>query len=421
MAVDILHHYGFYRAKVLENKDPKKFGRIKIWVPDIMPEITPHIHPKIKELSVLGDEPGAENVNLDEGLWAHPANNPVGGRSGEENNDQWGQGTCYIPKLGSYVWIFFEGGNINRPWYFGSIELETSRVLPENQAGREYQNKWTVFKSSQGRTIIISDDCDERIEITGKKRQYVKNNAMPEGDINSVYQIDGNQTTILLEETEGNEKLLIRTWQGDYINIDISARQLFCYFHDNISIKTDGTLFVEAQDINIKSLNDTYLTTKNTLNIASTNTFISNNETLNLNSIKNTFVYGENIHILAETDLLLTGYETIHQYTSLNLLGGDVNVGLVVPRKAPAVDAAIAGDAGEAASPVMYGDRTTNKDCINPKHPELTPKDNIQSKPPSEKEPPDEATDKPNNSTPDEGLLPDGITVNDVFERTFTV
>jgi len=79
MSIDIHHYFGFYRAKVLENKDPEKFGRIKVWVPDIMPEIEPEIHPK-----ELNDTVDGFNVTIDKGLWAYPANNPVGGRSGIE-------------------------------------------------------------------------------------------------------------------------------------------------------------------------------------------------------------------------------------------------------------------------------------------------------------------------------------------------
>ena len=212
---------GFYRAKVVENKDSEYFGRVKVWIPALM-------------------------IDIDEskGLWARPANSPVGGRNTKEGEESYYYGTCYIPKVGSYVWVFFEGGNINRPYYFASLELENFKVLPENQVGTNYQDKWTIFKSHEGRCIVVSDDPDDcRVEITGKKRQLSN---PPSGDTNSVYQIDGNQTTILLDERSGKEKILIRTHKGDFINIDTEERKLEISFMGDINIKSSGSIFLTA-------------------------------------------------------------------------------------------------------------------------------------------------------------------------------
>ena len=216
-----------YRAKVVNNKDPEKLGRVMVWVPDIMHEIPE-----------------------DKGLWASPANNPIGGRNKEEGTDNNYMGTCYVPKKGSYVFVFFECGNPNRPWYFGSLELDSSKSLPECQSGN-YQDKWVVFKSHEGRCIVISDDPgDARVEITGKKRQL---NNPPDGDAGSVYTIDGNQTTILLDERDGKEKILIRTYKGDFFNIDVDAQTLNAKFKTAITmetkdfyIKADNTINFEA-------------------------------------------------------------------------------------------------------------------------------------------------------------------------------
>jgi hypothetical protein len=341
----------------------------------------------------------------------------LGGRSGIENEDQWGQGSCYIPKVGSFVWIFFEGGNINRPWYFGSMDIETSKVLPENQAGSEYQHKWTIFKSSAGRAIVVSDDCDERIEITGKKRQLKKTKENPEGDIDSVYQIEENQTTILLEETEGNEKLLIKTWKGDFINIDIETRELNCYFKNNITIRTDADLYIDAANIYTSVGNDYFLESKNTLNIASNKVFVFGDESLNLKSETNTLLYGgEFVSIYAESDLLLTGYETIHQYTAVNLIGGDVNIGLVIPRKAPASEAAIAGLAGKPGKLEPYGKRSTNKDCDLKAHPNNKPSGVTLPNDPEEITHTPDNPDIPEETTvKHDGLIPEGFTPSIVF------
>jgi hypothetical protein len=221
--------HGFYRAKVVDNKDPQKFGRVLIWIPDVMPL-----------------------VNQTEGIWARPANNPIGGRNMENDTENYYAGTSYIPRKGSWLWIFFEAGNINRPYYFAALDLENTKVLPENQLGANYEDKWTIFKSPDGRTIVVSDDpSDKRIEITGRKQTL---GGPPTGNTSSVYTIDNNQTTILLDERDGKEKVLIRTHKGDFFHIDIDSQKLQAYFKSDIIIKTDGNLQITAnQNIDIRS------------------------------------------------------------------------------------------------------------------------------------------------------------------------
>lgn len=224
--------YGNYRAQVVENKDEQKFGRVLVWIPDLM-----------------------ESVPSDQGIWARPANNPIGGRNDQGPPDHHFMGSSYIPKKGAWVWVFFEAGNINRPYYFGALDLENTKVLPENQLGTNFQDKWTIFKSHEGRVIIISDDPDDaRVEITGKKRKMISKNEKPTGDTGSVYKIDDNQTTILFDEREKTEKILIRTYKGDFIHIDIDEQKLQIYFKDDIEIKTDKGFYLTAkEDINILS------------------------------------------------------------------------------------------------------------------------------------------------------------------------
>jgi hypothetical protein len=228
-------YYGMFRAKVVDNKDEEKFGRVLVWIPDLMPE-----------------------VDQTKGIWARPANNPIGGRNQENDDNNYYMGTSYIPAKGSWVWIFFENGNANRPYYFGALDLENAKVLPENQVGTNYENKWTIFKSHDGRTIVVSDDPDDaRIEITGKKRQLSNS---PSGDTNSVYTIDGNQTTILLDERNGKEKILIRTHKGDFINLDIEEQKLNIKTISDIQILATGNLMLKSGgSIHIKASDKVYI------------------------------------------------------------------------------------------------------------------------------------------------------------------
>ena len=224
--------YGFYRALVVGNKDVFFYGRILVWIPQIMPEI-----------------------EKTRGLLAKPANNPVGGRNTENDDEHHYMGSSYIPKKGSWVFVFFEAGNPSNPYYFGSCDLENTTVLPECKTGSNPEDKWVILKSHEGRTIMISDDPDDaRVEITGKKRKMLETAEKPTGDIESVTQIDENQTTILLDEREGKEKLLIRTYKGDFIHIDIDQQNLQIDFENDINIECRGKFSLKVKgDIHIKT------------------------------------------------------------------------------------------------------------------------------------------------------------------------
>jgi len=212
----VKHLYGFYRAQVINNKDPYYYGRVLIHIPDLFIDIPEH-----------------------KGLWALPANNPLGGRNTNMPNEKTTRyGSLYIPELGSWVWIFFEGGNMNNPYYFGSLDILNTQVPPENTKGDEYQLKWTIIRTTQGRVIVASDDpFDERVEITGKK-----------ANIDDVFSIDDNMKTILIDERLGKEKILIKDEKGNYINIDTANQKIHINSNSdynqhcggNYSISCDG-------------------------------------------------------------------------------------------------------------------------------------------------------------------------------------
>lgn len=220
--------YGFYRSRVVENDDTSNEGKVLVWIPVLM-----------------------ANIESDKGIWARSANDPVCGRNTKDVDDQNFMGSCMIPPKGSWVLVFFEGGNPNNPFYTFGFSVEGVKVLPECRVGDNPQSKWVPFKSHDGRTIILSDDpSDERLELTGKKRTL---SDPPSGDISSVYTIDNNQTVILIDDRDGKEKVLIRTRKGDYLNIDTEERSLYAEFESGIHLKSGSGIYIEAaSELNLK-------------------------------------------------------------------------------------------------------------------------------------------------------------------------
>ena len=140
--------FGIYRGQVIDNVDPKKTGRVKVWVPE-------HDYQTVKD---------------NEGTWAYPFT--IFSASNLEAKDGGVKdfGALHIPPVDSFVGVFYEGGDPSKPRYFGGFILEGA-IPTENQDGGQYWNKHTITKTPKKRTILMSDDPDDEcVIIRGKKR-----------------------------------------------------------------------------------------------------------------------------------------------------------------------------------------------------------------------------------------------------------
>lgn len=223
---------GFYRAQVTAvNIDDNEYGAVRVFVPDLM---------------CYEKDPSYDPSKM--GLVAYPANNPVGGRN-NSNDGSYGWGIVMVPRVGDWMWIFFEAGDPSKPFYFAALNIKNTKLPPENRDVSDPSTVYTVLKTYNGRSVVIADSTDvQRIEITGKYRSGNAEEA--DGSDTDPYTIDENQTTILFDERAGKEKVLIRTHKGDFLHIDIDEQKLQAYFLEDIVIKTDGNLHLQvAQDV----------------------------------------------------------------------------------------------------------------------------------------------------------------------------
>jgi len=321
-------YHDIYRAKVVDNNDPEKFGQVMVWIPDVMGELSET-----------------------EGIWALPANNPIGGRNSESTEDPYYAGTSYIPPKNSWVLIFFEKGNINRPYYFAALNLKNAKVLPENQLGTNPFEKWVIFKSHDGRCIVVSDDPDDaRVEITGKKRQI---STPPSGDTDSVYTIDDNQTTIFFDERDGKQKVLIRTYKGDFFHIDIDQQKLQAYFKSGIEIKSDGDIKITGKNIHLKSTNNLNCESGSNLNLKS-------GDALNCES-------GDDLSLKAGANLKSESVMNYNVMGGLNINEQAIGSLSLMSAATISVDAPIVSSNSGSSTPATNADTASSASAANPK------------------------------------------------------
>lgn len=131
---------GIFRAKVLDNNDPKQFGRIKA---EILPVMA--------------------NLTKDELPWAVPAL-PIFSGSGL------GHGSFIVPDINSFVFVFFEHEDLYQPVYI--LEAPTAQFgLPDSRIVNYPFRK--VYKTKNGIEIII-DDFSKLVRINHPTGTFIE-------------------------------------------------------------------------------------------------------------------------------------------------------------------------------------------------------------------------------------------------------
>lgn len=113
-------HYGKYRGTVTDNQDPRKQGRVRVKVPEI-----------------LGDV---------ESGWALPCA-PYAGEK---------VGVYTVPAVGAGVWVEFEAGDVSRPIWVGC--WWGSDKLPTDKSGASATPDVKIARSEQGMMLALHDD-----------------------------------------------------------------------------------------------------------------------------------------------------------------------------------------------------------------------------------------------------------------------
>lgn len=115
---------GIYRAKVVDNVDTEMLGRVKA-----------QIYPMLAEV---------EAVDLP---WCVPAY-PIWEGAGD------GTGYFAVPDIDSYIFVFFEQGDIYQPVYFAEAPTRTKGLPPDRVTN--YPNR-KVMQTTSGIVFMVDD------------------------------------------------------------------------------------------------------------------------------------------------------------------------------------------------------------------------------------------------------------------------
>lgn len=147
-----LEFNGIYRGKVLatDGDETDKLGRIKVEVyPMLVGEVTAR---QLKADDARVDIEGIATSNLP---WAVPAM-PLFSGAGDDF------GTFAVPEIGSFVFVFFEGGDVYQPVYFAEAQTKTMG-LPSGRL-TNYPSR-RIIRMSSGIEIILDNETGD-ITIT---------------------------------------------------------------------------------------------------------------------------------------------------------------------------------------------------------------------------------------------------------------
>jgi uncharacterized protein involved in type VI secretion and phage assembly len=209
-------HYGKYRGEVIDNEDPEKRARVRLYVP-----------------TILGSEV--------ESHWAEPCL-PFGGLAD--------QGLFMVPEIGAELWVEFEAGNINHPIWTGTTWKKEGDA-PEEAAERSPHMRQLKTPSGQ---ILSFDDTEGEEQI----RLFHPSHAELLIDPNGMVQLtDGAGATLVMnagdnpsiEITDTNGNSLLTNTSGTTVT-DSNGNQIVME-GGGIKITSSANITIEGSMVNV--------------------------------------------------------------------------------------------------------------------------------------------------------------------------
>lgn len=228
---------GLYRAKVVDNKDPKKLGRVKCYIPEL----------------------GYDTTKENDGVWCRIMSPCYGSNpDGKDLTDD--IGGISVPPIDSFVFVMFERGSTDHGYIIGGPNFDKG-IPTEAEYGEEYYKKSILEKTAKGAMIMLSDDekSDSSLIIRGKDRSKGKRSTK------SPLRDDSMQ--IVFQENKAT---------GKYIKINDGSKHVFEIHEDNGTItltnnRGDFVKITDTNNIELKTSSGSQIKMDNNVSIKSSN------------------------------------------------------------------------------------------------------------------------------------------------------
>ena len=207
--------FGKYRARVINNKDPKKMGRIKVECPKVLGKF--------------------------ESEWCLPCF-PYGAD---------GIGTIQIPREGYLVWVEFEEGDPDKPIWTGTIWKQGLTPFEDEY---ELTDRKRIFKTESGHKIVFSDveeheyedeegntvsvEADEHIELTTHSGHRVRFHDVEDEEYVEIETKSGHK--VKFNDVEGEESVRLDEMNGNSFTANKDGTVLLDKFGNKTETKDAG-------------------------------------------------------------------------------------------------------------------------------------------------------------------------------------
>lgn len=186
---------GIYRAKVIDNKDPLRQNRVKVFIPELM-------------------------VNV-KGIWARPLYNF--------------KKVAITPEIGDVVLVTFENGNIQQPVYIGHSRLscpnQQNKALcgtiddKEKDVAKVPQDFWILETPKLRRLRFDDNDNKQLIQLGSYYNSTLR--YIEIDDVNKIIRIHSDTTKRLIEIDDKNNIIKLHGQNGTrYIHIDDNSQKI---------------------------------------------------------------------------------------------------------------------------------------------------------------------------------------------------
>ena len=235
---------GFVKARVIKNVDATGEGRLGLFIPSIITEVphgseaaTPKANTVKQNLFANGPElQVAVQTHGDNYIWVRPCAALVEGGSSSKNTS----GSYKVPKVGTMVNMYFEGGDPNRPYWMPFTPSINGDVIAGTNLGKgtNMANSGSNWKDMAKRVNIhVIAEYDNTNII------YVDNN----DNANAVVIHVGGHTISAGSASESG--VIVETAKGHRIHLDENSKQIRLKTHSGgakLTLGDDGNISLEG-------------------------------------------------------------------------------------------------------------------------------------------------------------------------------